>query len=139
DLRGKELSDKPLLGNLQQLTMAWSSPITINQKKAGDLKVTPLLSSSPQSWTTSAKRVLPNFKLHPEHGFAISDQRGSHTLAVMLQGRFKSAFAGQSSPLRVKASSNKKPAGKKKTGTKGKSKQKQNATAATTFIKRAPA
>lgn len=100
DLRGASLDAKsPITANLGQLTMNWASPITIDKAKNAQRSVADLLSSSPASWTSPSLDVVPDYAAHPDTGFAVSGPRGPHLLAVALQGRFDSYYAGKPSPL----------------------------------------
>lgn len=98
-VRDEGLADVPLMGDLRRMIMAWTSPIEVNEKKAGKLKVTPLVQSSPMAWASDNNDVLPNYKLYPGLGFATPPQRSRQTLAVMVQGQFTSAFKDEPSPL----------------------------------------
>lgn len=102
DVRAPGLAEVPMLQSLRQVTLAWASPLTIDNGKAGDLTITPLLHSSDQAWASSRTDVLPDYQRHPGNGFPAPDQRGRQTLAVMLEGAFTSAFKGQESPLAAK-------------------------------------
>ncbi|MDE2348623.1 MAG: ABC transporter permease, partial [Gammaproteobacteria bacterium] len=62
-------------------------------------KVVDLLRSSPSSWLSNSPTLLPDFRQYPTLGFPVGPSPGPRTLAVMLQGRFESAFAGEPSPL----------------------------------------
>lgn len=100
DIRGAGLSkDSPLTATLNQLTLNWASPITLAGKLPDGLTAVPLVTSSPGSWTSAATDVTPDYAAHPDTGFAVSGPRGADTLAVALTGPFRSAFAGQPSPL----------------------------------------
>src|SRR3546814_6076556 len=95
DVRDSGLAqDHPVTAAMNQLTLNWASPITIDGEKAGDLTVTPLVRSSPDSWTSEAPDLMPDYAAHPETGFASGEDRGAQTLAVAVSGRFTSAFAG---------------------------------------------
>jgi ABC-2 type transport system permease protein len=98
DVRGDGLNeDVPLLGGIPQITMSWASPLTVS---AGDqITVTPLLTSSPDSWLSTDTNVMPRFDDDGLSAFVPSGELGEQTLAVALQGRFGSYFAGQESPL----------------------------------------
>lgn len=99
DIRGDGLADVPMLGDLRQVTMAWSSPVTVDADAAGELEITRLLRSSPRAWTSDARKVMPDYRRHPQLGFEAPEERGRRTLAVMAEGRFTSAFADRESPL----------------------------------------
>ncbi len=99
DVRGQGLGDVPMLGDLRQVTLAWTSPVSVDAKKAGDLQVTKLVQSSKRASTSSSKTVMPDYQRYPDLGFKPPKERGRQTLAVMLEGRFQSAFADRESPL----------------------------------------
>lgn len=100
DLRGSEqLGNNPITSSLGQLTLNWVSPITVDKEKNKDRHVTELLHSSPESWTSDDLDVMPNYRLYPQTGFAMTGTPSSHVLAVAIQGRFDSFFKGKKSPL----------------------------------------
>jgi gliding motility-associated transport system permease protein/gliding motility-associatede transport system auxiliary component len=114
DLRGSELdSDSPVTANLQQLTLNWASPIDVTQDRNSARRVTTLLHSSPQSWTSDSLDVLPDYGTYPDSGFPASKTHGSHALAVAIEGRFVSYYKGKESPLRVSAANTAKQADSK--------------------------
>ncbi|MEM7402816.1 MAG: Gldg family protein [Myxococcota bacterium] len=90
--------DQGITAGLSQLTMSWASPISIDQSSS-NLTITPLISSSPQSWTTTNTTLTPDFKTYPKLGFKPADNPQSYVLASLLQGRFDSYFKGKKSPL----------------------------------------
>ncbi|HWG77181.1 MAG TPA: Gldg family protein [Steroidobacteraceae bacterium] len=92
DVRGAGLSDNPITRDLEQIDMPWSAPIAVDARRNQGRKVTVLLRSSPQSWLSNSTN-LTDFDAAP------TGPVGSHPLAVMLEGRFDSAFQGQPSPL----------------------------------------
>jgi ABC-2 type transport system permease protein len=100
DIRGAGLNaDNPITSALEQVTLNWASPITVDKDKNQTRKVTRLLSSSPQSWVSGDLDILPDYRAHPDNGFAPSGSRGSSLLAVAVEGRFDSFFKGKESPL----------------------------------------
>lgn len=103
DVRGDGLADVPMVAQLRQVTMAWASPIATDEDKADELEITPLLTSSPEAWTSDSTTVLPDYRRHPQTGFPQPASRGRQQLAVMLEGRFSSAF--ESSPIAEQAAS----------------------------------
>jgi ABC-2 type transport system permease protein len=58
-----------------------------------------LIRSSSGSWTSESENMQPDFDAHGGLGFARGTDRGSKVLAVLVEGRFQSAFAGRPSPL----------------------------------------
>ena len=88
-----------LLSGIQQVTMNWASPISIDTEVNKERKVIPLLKSSEGSWLSTDTNVQPNFQLHGDAGFAIGDEEGRQLLAVLVEGRFSSFFKDKPSPL----------------------------------------
>lgn len=105
--------DHPITGGLPQVTMAWASPLQVAPGGEPDgpaqddgaapqdasPQVTRLLRSSPESWVSSDTDVMPRIGPDGLSGFEPEGERGARTLAVLLQGRFDSLFAGRPSPL----------------------------------------
>lgn len=99
-VRGEGLSpDTPVTSALGEVALTWASPILLDEEKNKQRQVTRLLRSSDASWTSDGMDVLPDFQRYPRWGFEPAEKRGSYTLAVAVQGRFDSAFAGKQSPL----------------------------------------
>ena len=100
DVRSDGLAaDSGITANLGQITMNWSSPIRVDAEKTKGLTVTNLIRSSTAAWTSDSTNMQPDFKAHRELGFARGKDRGTQVLAVALEGRLTSAFAGKPSPL----------------------------------------
>lgn len=112
DIRNDGLNkDIGITNTLRQVTMAWSSPIIIDEDKNKDRQVTRLLESSGEAWTSSETDVLPDYKTHGNLGFPAGEEKGRHLLGVVVEGKFTSYFAGKTSPL-LKAAADKAPDGK---------------------------
>lgn len=104
DIRKDGLNaDNPVTSSLDQLTLNWASPIEVDKDASKDRKVTELLHSSNQSWTSSDLNLLPNYRQYPDTGFRPEDARAPELLAVSVQGRFDSWFKGKQSPLLEKS------------------------------------
>lgn len=100
DLRGEGLNaDNPITSGLNQLSMAWSSPITIDDDKNKSRQITELLHSSNQAWLSSSLNIQPQIDSSGRSTFTPSGDKGRHLLGAISQGRFSSYFAGQDSPL----------------------------------------
>ena len=111
DVRGDGLhQDSPMTARLPQLTMSWASPLTLPDDEAGGTTSTPLLSSSDESWLSDSVKVQPDYKLHPKLGFEREGQPRSHVLAAVVEGRFRSYYAGKESPLLAEEAEADKPA-----------------------------
>lgn len=95
--------DNGITSDLNQVTMAWASPIDIDAAKNKDRTVVPLIKSSTHSWRATDISIEPNPQQYPELGFAVGEKQQPSTLAVMIEGRFDSAFKGKESPLWKKA------------------------------------
>jgi ABC-2 type transport system permease protein len=96
--------ESPVLASLPAVTMNWASPLSIDSEKNKGRKVTTLLRSSPDSWTSDSTNIQPNFELYPDLGFAEGDAEamGNQVLAVSVQGSFSSFFADKPDPRQVK-------------------------------------
>ena len=92
-------TSNPSVARLPEVTLNWVSPITVDQTKTKDLKVTKLLQSTANSWTTTNTNTQPNLDQYPDNGFAVEGTPASQTLAVALQGSFSSYFTGKPSPF----------------------------------------
>jgi len=91
--------DSGITSGMQQLTMNWPSPITIDPEKNKGRKVTRLLESSEKSWVSSSTMIQPDFKTHSDLGFAVEGEQGQQLLAAAVEGGFTSYFTGKPSPL----------------------------------------
>jgi ABC-2 type transport system permease protein len=99
DLRAGGLSDQhPITSNLPQLTMAWASPVSIEQN--GARRAITLLRSSPASWLSKDLDVMPSIGPGGMSTFSSGGTTGPRDLGVALSGRFDSWFAGKPNPLR---------------------------------------
>ncbi|HHH35585.1 MAG TPA: ABC transporter permease [Gammaproteobacteria bacterium] len=121
DIRGEGIRDSRLAAGVDQVTMNWASPIHIDQDKVKGRRVTRLLESSSRAWTSDSINIQPDFRSHPQWGFAEGTQRGRQLLAVMVEGRFDSWYAGKPSPLL--AAQDKAKEGKKATQDPGSKEQ----------------
>jgi len=99
-----------LMTGLNQLTLTWPSPITIDNDKNKERKVTRLLESSEDSWLSTSTTITPDFPTYGEAGFAAGSDRGRQLLAVSVEGKFTSYFAGKPSPLAAEAKPARQPA-----------------------------
>jgi len=100
DVRADGLSeDSGITANLGQITMTWSSPVTVDADKNAGRKVIGLIESSRGAWTSESPDMQPDFEQFGGLGFPVGDDRGRKLLAVSIEGRFDSAFAGKRSPL----------------------------------------
>ncbi|MCG3172886.1 MAG: hypothetical protein GMKNLPBB_01057 [Myxococcota bacterium] len=93
--------DNPILSGLPGVAMHFASALRLEDKpKLGDRKVSELIRSSENSWTTSSSEVQPDFEKYPETGFADPPaDRARQLLGVAMTGSFDSYFADKPSPL----------------------------------------
>jgi ABC-2 type transport system permease protein len=91
-------TDSPIISNLPAVTLNWVSPITIDEEKNAGREVALLLQSTADSWVQHHTNIQPDFDLYPGLGFSVSGEQQPYTLAVSIQGGFKSAFKGQPPP-----------------------------------------
>jgi ABC-2 type transport system permease protein len=100
DVRGRGLDpNSPVTANLGQLDVPWAAPLVIDARRNMGRKLSLLLRSSNDSWTSAANDLLPNYRSYPDLGFSAGRPLLSQPLAVMLEGEFDSAYRGKSSPL----------------------------------------
>ena len=100
DIRGVGIvQESGLTKGVTQVTMTWPSPITLDEKKNEGRKVTRLLESSDQAWTSDKMEIQPNYQAHGKLGFPVGDQPGTQLLAVAVEGSFDSYFKDKPSPL----------------------------------------
>jgi ABC-2 type transport system permease protein len=107
-------SESGITANLGQITMNWSSPIQINpegqegQEGQEGRTLTRLIQSSERSWTSDSANMQPDFNAHGPLGFPKGEDLGRKVLAVAVEGRFRSPFAGKPSPLLPEAKTDEK-------------------------------
>jgi len=92
-------SDNPITANLEQVTMAWSSPITVDENINTTRKVVELMKSSDQSWLSEDTEIMPEIDNDGVAPFTQTGEFGSHLLGVAIKGKFTSFFSGKESPL----------------------------------------
>ena len=98
DIRGEGLNgDNLITSSLPQLSLAWASPITL-QENQGDREVIEMLRSSPGSWLSTSLDITPRLDQRGNSLFAAEGDRGSHLLGVISKGRFESFFKGKEPP-----------------------------------------
>ncbi len=98
DVRRGGMSDQsPIAAGINQVTMAWPSPISLADKDARTHSV--LLESTEQAWVSESTNVLPRLDANGQAVWNPEAERGKQVLAVNSQGRFDSYFADRESPL----------------------------------------
>ena len=99
DVRDSGMPDLPVFDGLPQLTIPWASPIVLGESAKKTLEVTPLLTSSAGSWTSTDTNVIPQYDDQGLSAFTPQGELASQMIAVSLRGRFESFFKGKPSPL----------------------------------------
>jgi ABC-2 type transport system permease protein len=104
DLRAPGLApEHAVTSNLPQLTMAWASPITVQPGQGR--RVTELLKSSPRSWLSDNREIMPSVGPDGLSSFATAEDTGTgpatgpQNLGLVVQGGFDSFFTGKPHPL----------------------------------------
>ncbi|HTF86228.1 MAG TPA: Gldg family protein [Cellvibrio sp.] len=104
DVRGEGLNqDNPITANLPQATLAWASPIIVDQEKQKSRTITELLRSSDNAWLSNSTQVMPRVDGGSLSRFTPEGEQKSRLLGVISAGRFDSYFAGKASPLLAQA------------------------------------
>jgi ABC-2 type transport system permease protein len=100
DVRGDGMNDEsPIVSGLPQVTLTWASPIEIDAERQEGRTVTELLRSSPRSWLSADTNVMPRIDEQGLSGFVPAGEQAPRLLGAVIEGRFESFFAGQTSPL----------------------------------------
>ncbi|RMF17901.1 MAG: ABC transporter permease, partial [Gammaproteobacteria bacterium] len=104
DARDDRLNqDSPITKGLPQVTMAWASPIEVDQAKQKERTLTTLITSSNQAWLTDGADITPRMDNGQLSPWQPEGERGRYTLGIMLEGVFQSAFSDSYNPLLAKA------------------------------------
>jgi len=100
DLRDNGLNQQiPVTAGLNQVMFNWATPINVEKKLNKGHKITWLLKSSADAWTSGTLDLLPRLDANGRQGFPPGKDKGQKLLAVAVQGRFDSYFKGKESPL----------------------------------------
>jgi len=101
DLRGDGLNQgNPITSGLNQLSMAWASPITMDGDKNTEREITELLHSSDEAWLSDSLDIMPKIDAQGKSiAYRPSGEQGRQLLGAIVQGRFDSFFADKESPL----------------------------------------
>ena len=98
DVRGAGLNeDVPFVSELPQLTVAWASPVDVDEERNAARTVTTLFTSSPGSWRSSSTDIMPNLGAAGDVVYTPTGEQQANALGVMVEGRFDSFF--EESPL----------------------------------------
>ncbi|HWK54387.1 MAG TPA: Gldg family protein [Hyphomicrobiales bacterium] len=100
DVRGQGLAgDNLITTELPQITLAWASPITVDEDASAGRELTTLLRSSPAAWLSDSTDVSPRIDPAGNPDYATGTVAGPQTVGVISAGSFTSYFAGKDSPL----------------------------------------
>ncbi len=99
DVRDSGMADLPVFDGLPQLTVPWASPIVLSELAKKTFEVTPLLTSSEGSWTSTDTNVIPKYDDQGLSAFTPQGEQAAQMIAVGLRGRFESFFKGKPSPF----------------------------------------
>jgi len=100
DIRGAGIvQDGGMTTGVDQITMTWPSPISLDEQKNHGRNVIRLLESSAQTWTSESMAIEPDYEIYGEVGFPPGEQRRAQLLAVAVEGKFDSYFRDKPSPL----------------------------------------
>ncbi len=105
DVRPNDMDrSSPITSGLPAVTVPWASPLSVEKGSSKARSVDVLLSSSPQSWTSTDTNIVPDFQTYPKHGFPVGKKLQSYPLAVAIRGSFTSYFKGKKDPLQAAGS-----------------------------------
>lgn len=100
DARRGGLNEKhPITSGLPQLTVPWATPLTVDADKNKGRNVIELVKSSEASWLSDNLDISPQLGPNGESGYTPDDEQQPSLVALALQGRFTSFYAGKESPL----------------------------------------
>ncbi len=104
DIRSDAMAEgNPALANLTAVTLNYVSPVTLVEETNTDRVAQTLMYSSADSWLAEDINIQPDFEQYAEFGFPVppETERGSHPLAVTVQGQFTSYFVDKPNPWTV--------------------------------------
>ena len=94
----------PLTSRFAGVDLFWTCPLTLTLPESGEVKGQALFTSSPEAWL-----MTNNFTLRPDQSamfaFGAEETKGEKILAVALEGKFPSWFAGVEKPGSKKSQS----------------------------------
>ncbi|MEZ4752802.1 MAG: Gldg family protein [Bdellovibrionota bacterium] len=104
---GMPTENAPTKG-IPQLSMSWSSPLKIsNNLESRTSNI--ILKSSDNAWTSSSLNMIPDQEKHGRLGFPEGKNKQAYNLAGIIEGEFKSFFAGKEIPMLNQAKDDAKP------------------------------
>jgi ABC-2 type transport system permease protein len=91
--------DNTATSGINQVTVTWASPITLDDAAQEGRRVTRMIESSNGSWLSESTDIQPDFRTFGPIGFAPGEDRARHLLGVIVEGGFESWFLDKPSPL----------------------------------------
>jgi ABC-2 type transport system permease protein len=85
-------ANRNIAGTLQAMGIYWGSPVRVDTEKASGLELVPVLKTSGKAWTSSDLSGVQAVD------YQVPPDTTSYDLAVALDGRFRSYFAGKQPP-----------------------------------------
>lgn len=100
DVRAPGLSEEnPMTADVGQVTLAWASPIEVDQQRQDERRLTSLMQSSEKAWLSKSTEVMPKVTAAGSSGFNPEGEIGQYLLGVVSEGVFTSYFQDKESPL----------------------------------------
>lgn len=100
----------PATADLTAVTMAFASPVVLDEAKNAERTTSVLLRSSENAWLRTDLNIQPDTNAYPEMGFPVEGEPQSYPLAVSVQGTFQSFFVDKPSPWEPAAAADGQPA-----------------------------
>jgi len=98
DIREGLSSENAIVSELGQLTMPWASPIVVNKDINKDRRVSELLSSSSEAWTSSSLDIMPRVRADGKKPFPAGESQKKELMGVVVEGKFNSFFQNRPVP-----------------------------------------
>jgi len=102
DIREGLSKENGITASLGQLSMAWPSPIKIDEKLNEKRQITKLLLSSKKSWSSNSEDIMPRLRADGSAPFSPGSDIGQKLMGVVIEGRFNSYFKDKPPSLLVK-------------------------------------
>jgi len=91
-VEGDGFANRNVAGTLQAMGVYWASPLRVDAEKPEGLEVVPILKTSDVAWTSADLSGVQSVD------YQVPPDTTSYDLAVALDGRFRSFFAGKQPP-----------------------------------------
>lgn len=93
------LEDHPITSSLESVAFQWASPITLNEEETPGKRVSVVAKSSERSWLVHEFDDIAPDPTGISAEVPLNVETSPSTLAVVLEGKFDSAFRGELMPL----------------------------------------